>query len=97
MNAKNRKRLLKDVLDIMKNPLDGNGIVISTTIKYVKKGYAMIIGPANTIYNYGFYFLNLNILKNILLFHPRLFIIQIIMMFVCIQTYIGMEKFVFHY
>lgn len=56
MNAKNRKRLLKDVLGIMKDPLDKDGIYYQHDQTNMLKGYAMIIGPSDTIYNYGFYF-----------------------------------------
>lgn len=56
MNSKNRKRLLKDVLEIMKEPLDSDGIYYQHDQQNMLKGYAMIIGPSDTIYNYGYYF-----------------------------------------
>lgn len=56
MNANNKKRLLKDVLDIIKNPLNNDGIYYKHDESNMLKGYAMIIGPCETIYNYGYYF-----------------------------------------
>ena len=49
------KRLLKDCVDIYKNPLEDNGIYYLHSETNIKKGYAMIIGPENTIYKYGAY------------------------------------------
>ena len=56
MNANNKKRLLKDVLDIIKNPLNNDGIYYKHDESNMLKGYAMIIGPSDTIYNFGYYF-----------------------------------------
>ena len=50
MNAKNRKRLLKDVIDIVKHPLNKDGIYYQHDQTNMLKGYAMIIGPSDTIY-----------------------------------------------
>tara|TARA_B100001142_G_scaffold61528_1_gene60629 strand:- start:7103 stop:7930 length:828 start_codon:yes stop_codon:yes gene_type:complete len=49
------KRLLKDCIDIYKNPLEDNGIYYIHSETNIKKGYAMIIGPEDTIYKYGAY------------------------------------------
>ena len=49
-------RLLKDVKQIIKNPLTDNGIYYSHDESDMMKGYAMIIGPADTPYFGGFYF-----------------------------------------
>tara|TARA_Y100000389_G_scaffold69033_1_gene65622 strand:+ start:883 stop:1719 length:837 start_codon:yes stop_codon:yes gene_type:complete len=49
------KRLLKDCIDIYKNPLEDNGIYYIHDETNIKKGYAMIIGPGDTIYKYGAY------------------------------------------
>lgn len=50
------KRLVKDVKDIMKNPLTDNGIYYTHDETDMLKGYAMIIGPPDTPYVGGYYF-----------------------------------------
>jgi ubiquitin-protein ligase len=50
------KRLLKDVRQIIKNPLTDNGIYYSHDEIDMTKGYAMIVGPSDTPYFGGFYF-----------------------------------------
>ena len=50
------KRLLKDVKEIMKNPLISQGIYYQHDESDLLKGYAMIIGPSETPYFGGFYF-----------------------------------------
>lgn len=50
------KRLLKDVIDINKTPLHDHGIYYIHDDEDIKKGYAMIFGPPDTIYSYGIYF-----------------------------------------
>lgn len=50
------RRLLKDVKDIIKNPLTDNGIYYSHDDEDMLKGYAMIVGPEETPYFGGFYF-----------------------------------------
>ena len=49
-------RLLKDVKEIIKNPLIDNGIYYKHDETDMLKGYAMIIGPEDTPYFGGFYF-----------------------------------------
>ena len=49
-------RLLKDVRQIMTNPLSDNGIYYVHDDEDVLQGYAMIIGPSDTPYFGGFYF-----------------------------------------
>jgi len=49
-------RLLKDVKYIIKNPLDKNGIYYKHHESDVLKGYALIIGPKDTVYENGYYF-----------------------------------------
>lgn len=49
-------RLLKDVKQIMKNPLTENGIYYIHDDTNMLKGYAMIIGPSDTPYFGGNYF-----------------------------------------
>ena len=49
-------RLLKDVKNIIKNPLTDNGIYYIHDDTDMLKGYAMIVGPSDTPYFGGFYF-----------------------------------------
>jgi ubiquitin-conjugating enzyme E2 Z len=49
-------RLLKDVRNITKNPLNDNGIYYQHDDTDMMKGYAMIEGPTDTPYFSGFYF-----------------------------------------
>ena len=88
MNRKNQKRLAKDVIDIIKNPLHDNGIYYKHDEDDMLKGYALIIGPEDTIYNYGYYLFQFNFKKeypykppsveyltneNNIRFHPNLY------------------------
>lgn len=50
------QRLLKDVKQIIRHPLTDNGIYYSHDEEDMLKGYAMIIGPADTPYFGGYYF-----------------------------------------
>ena len=50
------QRLLKDVRDIIKNPLNDNGIYYVHDDEDMLKGYALIIGPGDTPYFGGNYF-----------------------------------------
>ena len=50
------KRLLSDVKNIMKNPLNDNGIYYIHDDEDLLKGYALIIGPEGTPYFGGNYF-----------------------------------------
>ena len=50
------KRLLSDVRDILKNPLDNEGIYYKHSDTNMLKGYALIIGPKDTIYFGGNFF-----------------------------------------
>ena len=50
------KRLVKDVKDIIKKPLLDNGIIYSHSEDNLLKGYAIIFGPKDTIYQNGAYF-----------------------------------------
>ena len=49
-------RLLKDVKQIIKNPLTDQGIYYTHDDVDMLKGYAMIVGPSDTPYFGGFYF-----------------------------------------
>ena len=57
-------RLLRDVKQIMVNPLSSNGIFYNHDEEDMLKGYAMIIGPEDTPYHNGFYFFELNFPNN---------------------------------
>lgn len=50
------QRLISDVTEIIKNPLSDQGIYYIHDEDDMFKGYAMIIGPSDTIYAYGYYF-----------------------------------------
>ena len=50
------QRLLKDVKNIIKNPLTDNGIYYRHDEEDLLKGYALIIGPEDTPYFGGYYF-----------------------------------------
>jgi ubiquitin-conjugating enzyme E2 Z len=53
-------RLIKDVKDIIKNPLTDQGIYYIHDDTDMLKGYAMIVGPSDTPYFGGFYFFEFN-------------------------------------
>jgi ubiquitin-protein ligase len=54
------QRLLKDVKEIIKNPLEDNGIYYYHNEENMLEGYAMIVGPEDTPYFGGFYFFKFN-------------------------------------
>jgi len=49
-------RLLRDVKQVIKNPLNENGIYYIHDDEDMLKGYALIVGPSDTPYFGGFYF-----------------------------------------
>ena len=49
------RRLIKDVRDIIKHPLTENGIYYTHHETDIMSGYALIIGPEDTLYEDGFY------------------------------------------
>ena len=49
------KRLISDIREINKNPLTSQGIYYQHDETDMMKGYAMIIGPSETPYEYGYY------------------------------------------
>tara|TARA_Y100000591_G_scaffold307417_1_gene306779 strand:- start:763 stop:1485 length:723 start_codon:yes stop_codon:yes gene_type:complete len=55
MGKDNIKRLQKDIIDIIRNPLTDNGIYYSHDDTNMLKGYAVIFGPDDSIYRYGAY------------------------------------------
>ena len=56
------KRMVKDVKDIIKKPLTDNGIIYSHSDENMLKGYAIIFGPPDTIYENGVYFFEFDFL-----------------------------------
>ena len=71
-SAKLTTRLLKDVRNIMKNPLTNNGIYYVHSESNMYKGYAMIIGPEDTPYEDGFYFFDFTFPKDYPFSPPQL-------------------------
>lgn len=51
-----QKRLIHDITDLYKNPLTEQGIYYQHDDANMLKGYAMIIGPPDSLYHNGFYF-----------------------------------------
>ncbi len=49
------KRIIKDVVQLIKEPLTEQGIYYKHDDDDINIGYALILGPKNTIYQYGFY------------------------------------------
>jgi len=50
ISKESAKRLLSDVKDIMKNPLENEGIYYKHHDENMLKGYALIIGPKDSVY-----------------------------------------------
>lgn len=49
------KRIIKDVTQLIKEPLTNEGIYYSHDEDDINIGHALIIGPKDTLYQYGFY------------------------------------------
>lgn len=60
MTKKSQKRLLKDVVELIKNPLSDQGIYYIHDEDNMKKGYALVFGPSDTIYQFGSYLFEFN-------------------------------------
>lgn len=58
------KRLINDVKQIMKNPLTEQGIYYKHSEDDILKGHAMIVGPEDTPYEYGYYLFEFNFPSN---------------------------------
>ena len=50
------KRLLKDIQQIIKNPLHDQGIYYKHSETNMMEGWALIIGPKDSLYCNGYYF-----------------------------------------
>ena len=59
-----QKRLLRDVVDVLKNPLSDQGIYYIHDEENILSGYAMIIGPGDTPYENGIYMFNFHFPSN---------------------------------
>lgn len=57
-------RLVKDVKEIIKTPLTSHGIYYEHNESDMLRGKAMIIGPKNTPYSFGFYLFEFKFPKN---------------------------------
>lgn len=66
------KRMVKDVKDIIKKPLTDNGIIYSHSDENMLKGYAIIFGPKDTIYENGVYFFEFDFPKDYPFSPPKL-------------------------
>ena len=58
------RRIAKDVSNIYKSPLDKEGIYYVHNDDNMLKGYAMIIGPKDTLYTNGMYLFEFSFPKN---------------------------------
>ena len=72
MEKKNQKRLLKDVVDIINNPLEDNGIYYVHDENNMLHANAMIVGPEDTLYNYGYYLFDIHFPKEYPFKPPKL-------------------------
>ena len=64
-------RLIEDIKEITKNPLENQGIYYKHDETNMLVGYAMIIGPDDTPYQKGFYFFKFNFPTNYPLSPPK--------------------------
>tara|TARA_B100001287_G_C22633020_1_gene506134 strand:+ start:212 stop:949 length:738 start_codon:yes stop_codon:yes gene_type:complete len=72
MSKDSRKRLQKDIIDIIKNPLTEHGIYYTHDDCDMLKGYAVIFGPSDTIYRYGAYMFEFKFPTNYPVSPPKL-------------------------
>ena len=66
MSRDSRKLLQKDIIEIIKNPLTEHGIYYTHDDTDMLKGYAVIFGPSDSIYNILLICFSLNFLLIIL-------------------------------
>ena len=62
IKKQNINRLIKDIKDLLKNPLHDSGIYYKHDESEILKGYALIIGPENTPYFGGYYLFEIDVL-----------------------------------
>lgn len=72
MSKDSRKRLQKDIIDIIKNPLTDHGIYYTHDDSDMLKGYAVVFGPTDTIYRYGAYMFKFKFPTNYPVSPPKL-------------------------
>ena len=72
MSKDSRKRLQKDIIEIIKNPLTEHGIYYTHDDSNMLKGYAVIFGPNDTIYRHGAYMFEFNFPTNYPVSPPKL-------------------------
>ena len=72
MSRDSRKRLQKDIVQIIKNPLTEHGIYYTHDDSDMLKGYAVVFGPADTIYRYGAYMFKFKFPTNYPVSPPKL-------------------------
>tara|TARA_B100000963_G_scaffold278699_1_gene247115 strand:+ start:9209 stop:9949 length:741 start_codon:yes stop_codon:yes gene_type:complete len=72
MSKDSRKRLQKDIIDIIKNPLTEHGIYYTHDDSDMLKGYAVIFGPGDTIYRHGAYMFGFKFPTNYPVSPPKL-------------------------
>ena len=72
MPKMNKKRLQKDIVDIIKYPLADNGIYYAHDEQNMLKGYAIVFGPDDSIYRYGGYCFEFNFPTNYPFSPPKL-------------------------
>ncbi len=72
MSRDSRKRLQKDIIQIIKNPLTEHGIYYTHDDSDMLKGYAVVFGPADTIYRYGAYMFKFKFPTNYPVSPPKL-------------------------
>lgn len=64
MPDKNKKRLMRDVVNLIKHPLTEHGIYYTHDSDDMFKGYALVFGPADSLYRYGSYLFIFNYSKD---------------------------------
>ena len=72
MSKDSRKRLQKDIIDIIKHPLTEHGIYYTHDDSDMLKGYAVIFGPSDTIYRHGAYMFQFKFPTNYPVSPPKL-------------------------
>lgn len=72
MSKQSIKRLQKDIVDIIKHPLTEQGIYYTHDSDNFLKGYAMVIGPDDSLYRYGAYFFKFKFPTNYPFSPPKL-------------------------
>lgn len=60
IKRENINRLIRDVKDVVRNPLHDNGIYYKHDDTDMLKGYALIIGPKDTPYSDGYFLFEIN-------------------------------------